>query len=159
MANIIDRVSTTRDALWASSISCQAISRKISFPHIQLTYQAAGPATKMLFYEVVNSIMHAVPSGQSAYPHPAYAVERDRITPLEMTLSVETSHAAAGMKRTDANQIVKEILKKYETNVKNAPKGKKYQECYNLKTGRPTEEHLAIYEETKKEVLRSHFKH
>jgi len=152
MANIIDRVSTTRDSLWASSISCQAISGKIGFPHIQLTYQAAGPATKMLFYEVANSIMHAVPSGQSAYPNPAYAVERDYITPLEMTLSVETSHAGAGMKRTDANQIAKEILKKYEANIKNAPKGKKYQECYDIRTGRIGEEYLEVYNSVKKEL-------
>ena len=46
MSNIIDRISTTRDALWASAVSCQAISRNISFPHIQLNYQASGTVHK-----------------------------------------------------------------------------------------------------------------
>ena len=152
MSNIIDRVSTTGDALWASAISCQAISRNLSFPHIQLTYQAAGPCTKMLLYEVAASILHAVPSGQSAYPHPAGAIEKDRLTPLEMKLTVELSHAGAGIKRSDSNLIVKELLKKYEPYIKNAPKGKKYQECYDLKTGQPGDEYLGIYSEVGKEL-------
>lgn len=152
MANIVDGVSSTADALLTSAVSCQAISRNLSFPHIQLTYQAAGPCTKMLLYEVAASILHAVPSGQSAYPHPAGAIEKDRLTPLEMKLTVELSHAGAGIKRSDSNLIVKELLKKYEPYIKNAPKGKKYQECYDLKTGQPGDEYLGIYSEVGKEL-------
>ena len=69
-----------------------------------------------------------------------------------MKLTVELSHAGAGMKRSDANLIVKEILKKYEPHIKNAPKGKRYQECYDLRTGKPGEEYLAMYYEVKKEL-------
>jgi len=153
MSNIIDRCSSTKDAIWASAVSCQAISRNIFLPHIQLNYQAAGPATKMLLYEVAVGVLHAIPSGASAaYPHPAKGVGVDCMTPLEMKFNVEVSHAAIGIKRTHANDIVKELLKKYEKDVKAPPEGKKYQECFDLKTNKPNEEYLRLYKEVKKEL-------
>jgi len=107
----------------------------------------------MLFYEVAAGMIEIVASGQAIETaHPARAVEIDYVTPLEMKFSVEVAYAAAGMKRTTANEIVKELLKKYENNIKNAPKGKKYQECFDLKTNKPCEEYLKIYNEVKKEL-------
>lgn len=153
ITNVIDRCSSTKDAIWALAVSGQAISRNISFPLIQLHYQAAGPTTKMLFYEVAAGMIEIVASGQAIETaHPDRAVEIDYVTPLEMKFSVEVAYAATGMKRATANEIVKELLKKYENNIKNAPKGKKYQECFDLKTGKPNEEYLKIYSEVKKEL-------
>jgi len=152
MANIVDGVSSTADALLTSAVSCQAISRNLSFPHIQCSIQAAGPFTKMLLYEIAAVTLHAVPSGQASYPHPARATVRDHMTPLEMRFSVELNHAAAGMKRSDANQMVKAVYKKYEQHIRNAPRGKAYQDCYNLKTGKPGQEWLGMYNEVKREL-------
>jgi methylamine--corrinoid protein Co-methyltransferase len=45
-----------------------------------------------------------------------------------------------------ANGIVDNILHRYELNYHHAPMGKKFQECYNLDTLRPSQEYLDIYE-------------
>jgi methylamine--corrinoid protein Co-methyltransferase len=56
------------------------------------------------------------------------------------------------MTRKDANTIVKKILSKYENNIKDAPLGKKFSECYDLEKVIPTQEYLDLYDEVKEEV-------
>jgi methylamine--corrinoid protein Co-methyltransferase len=56
------------------------------------------------------------------------------------------------MTRKDANTIVKKILSKYENNIKDAPLGKKFSECYDLAKVIPTQEYLDLYDEVKEEV-------
>ena len=68
--------------------------------------------------------------------HPCKAALNDYITPLETKFSVEVAVAASGMKRNDADELVKILLKKYEKDLPNAPIGKKYQECHDVKTGK-----------------------
>ena len=48
------------------------------------------------------------------------------------------------MTRKDANTLVKKILPKYEDKIKEAPKGQKISQCYDLKTVTPTAEYLEI---------------
>ncbi len=43
-------------------------------------------------------------------------------------------------------------LAKYEDKLGNAPLGKTYQECYDLKKILPTKEYLDLYEGVKKEL-------
>lgn len=145
--------SSTRNVLWAVSVSAQAISRNMDFPVLFLAYQAAGPFTRMYFYETAAYVLAAVTSGVSAQaPLPARATLIDHITPLEMKFSIELAHAAASLTRKDANKIVKRLLAKYEGDIEQAPEGKKYQECYDLKTEEPRPDYLRLYDEMKKEL-------
>lgn len=49
------------------------------------------------------------------------------------------------LKRSDVNEIVKEILPKYENRFDNAPLGKTFEECYDLETLVPSKEYQEIY--------------
>lgn len=145
--------SSSRDVLWCSAVSAQAISRNIRQPVWYLGYIAAGPMTKQFYYESAAYIAAAISSGVSTQTtHPAKAVLNDYVTPMEMLGSVELAETCTGMKRTEANTIVKELLKKYEDIIDTAPVGKKYQECYDINTGKPCQEYVDLYGEVKEEL-------
>ena len=150
--------STSRDVLWCVAVSSQAISRNTKELVWSLGYNAAGPMTKQFFYESAAYLAAAIPSGLSAQTcHPARAVLNDYITPMEMLGNVELIEACVGMKRSEANELAKELLKKYEDKIDDAPIGKKYQECYDVSTGQPSQEYVDLYGEVKEELGRMGF--
>ena len=96
--------------------------------------------------------MAAISSGLSTQTcHPAKAVLNDYITPMEMLGTVELAQACVGMKRDDASELVKMLLRKYEDTIDTAPVGKKYQECYDIDTGQSSQEYIDLYGEVKEE--------
>lgn len=141
--------STTRDVLWVVSSSCQAASRNIPMPVIWLGYMAAGPNTKMYFYESAAYLISAVVSGAPSVqtPHPAKAVKIDGITPMEAGFGVAIAKAASKLNRETSNELVNQLLEKYEDHIEAAPSGDRYQDCYDSTTGRPSEEYLRLYDE------------
>lgn len=146
--------NTTRDSLWVFSVVGRATSRNTRYPAIALGYGSAGPCTKMYFYEAAAFDLSCVTSGYGSVQtlHPAKAVMEDGVTPLEARFCAELAHALAGMKADQANELVNRLLEKYEKEVENAPIGKRYQECYDLKTGKPTDDYLRLYEEVMDEL-------
>jgi methylamine--corrinoid protein Co-methyltransferase len=146
--------STSRDVLWAVSASCQAASRNIPMPVIWLAYVAAGPSTKMYFYEAAAYLLSAVTSGAPSVqtPLPAKAVLTDHITPLEARFGVEMGVAAAQFERGRASELVARLLEKYESQIEQAPTGKTYQECYDVRTGRAGQPYVELYDEVKEEL-------
>ncbi|MBS7655116.1 monomethylamine:corrinoid methyltransferase [Candidatus Bathyarchaeota archaeon] len=154
VSNIVNGSSSSRDALWALSVSAQAISRNIKVPIIHLSYQAAGAATEMLLYEITAAILASVASGISVESnHPSKAVLTDHIIPMESEFYCKVAHAVTGMKRSEVNELAKILLLKYEKDLNNPPKGKKYQECYDVKTGKPKEEYLKFYKVMEKKII------
>jgi methylamine--corrinoid protein Co-methyltransferase len=148
--------STTRDALWVFSVVGRATSRNIRYPAIGLGYAAAGPCTRMYFYETAAVHLCCVPSGYGGVQtvHPAKAIVEDGITPLEACFNVEVAYAVTGMKAGQASELVSNLLAKYETEIEQAPAGRRYQECYDLRTGRPSDDYLRLYDEVKEELAR-----
>jgi methylamine--corrinoid protein Co-methyltransferase len=145
--------STTRDVLWSVAVSSQAISRNTKELVWSLGYNAAGPMTRQFFYESAAYVAAVISSGLSAQTcHPARALLNDYVTPTEMLGNVELTEACVGMKRTEANELVKELLNKYEDNIDDAPVGKKYQECYDVNKGEPCQEYVDLYGQVKKEL-------
>lgn len=144
---------TMRDVLWTVAVSNQAISRNSRELVWSLGYIAAGPMTKQFFYESAAYLCAAIPCGVSAQTcHPAKAVLNDYVTPIEMIGSVELIESCVGMTRTQANEMAKQLLKKYEDNIDDAPTGKKYQDCYDINTGKPGQEYVDLYGEVKDEL-------
>ena len=146
--------NTTRDSLWVLSVVGRATSRNIRYPAIALGYASAGPGTKMYFYEAAAFDLSCVTAGYGGVQtvHPAKAVIEDGVTPLEARFCAELAHTLAGMKAEQANELANRLLEKYEKEVENAPTGKRYQECYDLKTGKPSDDYLRLYEEAKAEL-------
>jgi len=134
--------------------SCQAASRNIPMPTIWLAYIAAGPHTRMYFYEAAAYLLCAVTSGAPSVqtPHPAKAVKIDGITPLEARFGVETAIAAAKLTRSRASELVLRLLEQYESQIANPPSGSTYQECYDVTTGKPGQAYLRLYEEVQEEL-------
>jgi methylamine--corrinoid protein Co-methyltransferase len=48
--------------------------------------------------------------------------------------------------------MVKRILKEYEAGISQAPEGKRFDECYDLGSVRPTREYLDLYESCKEKL-------
>ena len=147
--------STTRDSLWVLSVVGRAASRNIRYPAIALGYAAAGLSTKMYFYEAAAFILSSVPSGYGGVQtvHPGKAVIDDGVTPTEARFCAELINTIAGMKADQANELVNRLLEKYEKEVEDAPTGKRYQECFDVKSGKPSDVYLRLYEEAKDELI------
>jgi len=141
------------DVLWANSVSAQAISRNSHFPFFVLNYVAAGPMTEMCLYEIAATVINAVVSGASIeFGGVTKAVEVDHFTPMEPRWASEIAHGVIGMTRSQGNEIVKKLLVKYEDNIPNAPKGKTYEQCWDMKTKQPIPEYKQLYQKIKAEL-------
>ena len=123
-------------------------------PVIWLGYMAAGPNTKMYFYEAAAHLLCAVTSGAPSVqtPHPAKAIKIDGITPLEARFGVEMAIAASKLNREQANGLVVRLLAKYESRIETPPSGSTYRECYDVTTGRPGQAYLRLYGDVKEEL-------
>jgi methylamine--corrinoid protein Co-methyltransferase len=141
------------EMLWLISMYAQAVSRNTHLLSLNLNYTSAGPCTDMALYEIAAQVITAVVSGVSIEAVGlARAVYVDHLTPIEPKFAAEVAHAAAGMKRTQANEIVKTLVKKYVDKIPNPPPGQRYQDCFDARTGTPSRECLAIYSRVKKEL-------
>ncbi len=146
-------VTSTRDTIWARSLANQAITRHSPLPVVNVGYSAAGPMTKMLFYEHSAWVIGAVVSGGSIeVGASAKGTALDYTSPMEPTFASEVAHAVAGMSRKEANEIVVALLEKYESQLHNPPTGQRYQECYDTTTGKPNEEFIGLYREVRQEM-------
>jgi hypothetical protein len=60
--------------------------------------------------------------------------------------------AAAKLDRQWANELVSQLLAKYESQIEAAPTGSTYQECYDVVSGRPGKVYQQLYAEVKDEL-------
>ena len=56
------------------------------------------------------------------------------------------------MSRVQANEIVLKLLAKYQDQIADAPKGKPFQECYDVRTSRPIPWYLDMFKKVKDEI-------
>jgi len=117
-------------------------------------YCVAGPNTKMYFYETAAWLLCAITSGAPSFEtaHPAKAVKAYAYTPMEAKFGVEMATAATLLSREQANELVNRLLDKYEAQIDTAPSGSTYQECYDVATGKPSEDYVRLYNEVKEEL-------
>jgi len=144
-----------REMLWIVSVSHQAVARNSRLLSVANGFLNAGPGTKMILYEAAAHALTATVSGANLWEAaPAHNKHRNYATPLEARLACEVGHAAARqrMTRAQANEIVCQLLACYEPMIANAPLGRPFPECYDVRTARPTAEYLALYREVKEEI-------
>ncbi len=145
--------NSSREMLWIISTMGQAISRNTHLLSLSLNYTAAGPCTPMVLQETSASVMAAVASGLSIeMGGTATNKYEDRMTPVEPRISGEVAHAVAGMKRPDANEIIKKLLPKYEKKLADPPLGKTLHECWDAEKRRPSKEYTTIVKRFKTEL-------
>jgi hypothetical protein len=56
------------------------------------------------------------------------------------------------MTRAQANAIVLELLSQYEDRIADAPKGKPFQECYDVRSAQPMTWYLDMFKSVKEKV-------
>jgi hypothetical protein len=144
-----------REMLWLVSVKHQAVARNSRILTTSNGFLNAGSGTEMVLYEAAAHGLASTVSGgdlwETAVAHNKY---RNYATPLEARLACEVGHAAArqGMTRAEANGITNQLLAKYEDQIAEAPKGKPFQECYDVRTARPMPWYLDMYNKIKGEI-------
>lgn len=150
---------TARKPLWATSLALAAMARHTNFLCMSaataVTY--AGPCTDMSLYEIAAATITSVVCGADMLDAVGGrgGVETDSFGgPLDTRFMRDMAYAATKLNREEANEIVKVILAKYEDRVeaRKVPIGKKFQECNDLKTLKPSKEFLDLYDKVKKEL-------
>jgi len=145
--------SSSRELLWVRNISAQAISLNTNLLSLYLSYIAAGPMTEMALYEIAAQISSIVVSGVSIEAvGVAKARHEDRLTPIEPKFAAEVAYTSTRLSLQDVNELVKQILPRYEDKLKNPPLGKKFQEICDIETGRVSREYLELVTKVKKEL-------
>jgi len=146
--------NTGRDAIWAHGVSRQAVSRNT---HILTTFMVnpvSGPLTETLLREITVCVLCGAVSGASAVGGIRTAGGKfpNRTSGVETGYAGEVTKAAAGMAREEANGIAKQLLPKYEDELKRPNIGVAFPECFDVRTVKPTKEWEDIYKKIKKEV-------
>jgi len=145
--------SSSRDMLWVISTMGQAVSRNTHLLSLNLNYTTAGPCTTMCLFETSASVTAAVVSGLSIESlGVATNKHEDRTTPVEPRISAEVGHAVAGMKRSDANDLVKKLLTKYEPKLTNPPLGRSLYECWDPDARMPSKEYKGVIKKYKAQM-------
>ena len=144
-----------REGQWTQSVQGQALSRNTNLIIEQTISQKAGPATEMLLYESAVGMVQVASSGISMYVGPRTSAVKhvDHISPLECKFCGEVLKASAGMTPEQANEIARTLTPKFEGMLFDPPIGERFQDCYDLKTLKPTQEWLDLYLRVKKELI------
>ncbi|MFX0123003.1 MAG: monomethylamine:corrinoid methyltransferase [Candidatus Hodarchaeota archaeon] len=145
--------STAQESLWCAGIVGQALSQNTHLLTAAEAITAAGPCTEMCLYEIAaSSIVGTVSGIHINNASAAKSQYLDRETGMEARIGCEVGHAATGIKRTDANEIVKQLYQKYDQKLEKPPLGRKFQECYDVTTVEPSKEYVDVYTQVKNEL-------
>jgi hypothetical protein len=144
-----------REMLWLVSMVQQALAHNSRILSTSNGFFNAGPGTEMLLYEVAAHAMASTVSGSDLWEAaPAHNKLRNYATPLEARLACEVGHAVArqGMPRAQANEIANRLLAKYEGHIADAPQGKPFQECYDVRKIQPMPWYIDMFNQVKEEL-------
>lgn len=143
-----------RHGLWAMSINLQAISRNTHLLMSKIINQTAGPCTEEILYTSVSGLIAAAVSGQSftVGVRSAGGRYKNYLSPLEHWFCGAAYEAAAGLTLEKANELVLYLLSRYETGLKNTPKGKSFTECFDIRTLKPTAEWSGIADRVRRDL-------
>ena len=82
----------------------------------------------------------------------AKATRVDHFTPFEPRFSAEVGHAAAGMRRHEANRIVCALLDRYEARLADPPGGTTYAASWDVDRKEPGAAYLEFYHGMRSEM-------
>ena len=146
--------NTAPEILWGTSLFTQALARNTPIINVVANTPVAGPGTKTLLYECAAMSLVATTSGAARImgPRSGAGVIPGYCSGLESRFYGEVAHASAGMSRTEANEIVKQLVPRYVDSLPEPVTGRRFDEVYDLETLKPTPEWDGLYEEVKEEL-------
>ena len=145
------------EMLWLLSVTHQAVSRNSNILSTSNGFLNAGPGEEMVLYEAAaHGLASTVSGGHLWEAAPAHNKYRNYATPLEARMACEVGHAVANqaMTRERADGIARKLVEKYSHPLAEAPMGKPFQECYDVRTAQPQSWYLDLFKRIKDEVAK-----
>jgi len=144
-------ITTARETLLIAAYVNRAIERHHHLLTGNQYYTAAGPCTEMCLLEAAGQAVTDTASGREIMSGCASAkgTRLDYTTPIEARMMAYAARAVAGMDVEKVNHLLDKLVTHYEgtgekRNFNTAPLGKTFQECYDVVTLEPTDEHLQV---------------
>lgn len=148
--------NTSKELMQASSLAFQALARNSHLMTNLTVSPVSGPGLDSLLYECVAFTVMSTVSGVSRIlgPRSATGAISAHFSGLEARFNGEVAHAAAGLSRAQAEEIVQKAYARYAAVLDKKPYGQPFQEVYDPQTIQPTREWLQVYDQVKAEVTR-----
>jgi methylamine--corrinoid protein Co-methyltransferase len=113
-------------------------------------YVVSGPGTRELLYEVAaGAVIGATCGFHEQGAGCTGGFNTDHYTGLEARFIAEVARAVLGMARQDANTLVLELLKSYESTLSAPNRGYPFSEVYDPETVQPSDSWLGTYYDVK----------
>ena len=140
--------TTTRETLKIAAHAAAALDLNTDFLLANQYYTLAGPCTEMCLLETAAQAITDTASGRELLSGSAAAkgVVQDKTTGMEARMMGNAALATCGMKISDVNDVLNKLIPMYEAHYTDAPAGKTFQECYDVRTVKPTQEYLEVYD-------------
>lgn len=132
--------------------ACRAVDRNTHLLLGNQYYTSAGPCTEMCLLEAAAQAITDTASGREIMSGCASAkgVALDYTTAMEARFMAYAARAVAGVETEKVNGLLDKLVSLYETKFKEAPKGKTFQDCYNVSTLTPSDEYLQVFDDALK---------
>lgn len=147
--------NTLPKAIWGNSVAIQATTRNTDLITIRIVNMVSGPMTPAFFYEALTGHVNHSTAGATMAIAPRSAGGRytDYISPVEAWWCAQVFKSAAGMTRAQANELVKQVVPKYQAELAHPPKGVPCYECFDFGRLEPTPEYRAFYKAMEREAI------
>ncbi len=141
-------------SLWAVTLALQALNRNTHLIAGGVIGSLTGNVgTEMSLYEAMHRSLVLVPCGSMVLgTRPYRPLRLNMSTPLEVRWAYECGVAATKFKREEADELSRQLYKKYEDQMEHPPPGKTLVECYDAQTMTPRTEYLALYQRVKQDL-------
>ena len=140
----VDPSASTRQALWGTFLASAAINTYTNLPAIWGSYLTmSGPCTDMIIYEIAAQTISTTMAGCNPFGvAPNQGITPNYCTPMECQFMGEVAYATTKISRAKAAGLVEQLVQKYEDalTTKEFPKGKTFQELYDMETVEPLAE-------------------
>jgi len=139
--------TTAREVLMVAGYCGRAVDRNTHLILGNQYYTSAGPCTEMCLLEAAAQAVTDCTSGREIVDGCASAkgVAQDYTTAMETRFMAYAIRAVAGEELEKTNRALDKLVALYEKNFKTAPKGKRFQECYDVASLLPTDEYIEVF--------------
>lgn len=148
-------VQTNQHSLWLSSVANQAIARHTKLIATTSHTTAGRPGSVQYPLEFSALAIASVVSGSNlSGPRPAEPLGNNDNSPLMCRLFAEVGQATTRINREQANRIVLALYEEYKDHLDLAtsPRGKTFNDLYDMNRLEPTEEHWQTYQDAKNKL-------
>jgi methylamine--corrinoid protein Co-methyltransferase len=146
--------STDPRILRAVSAAAAALARNTHLVTEFMTSPVGGPGTATVLYEcaAMATVASACGAARVLGVRSAVGVAENHCTGLEARFNGEVAHAAAGIPREQADEIVRQAVAQYEPDLAGRPSGVSFAVAYDPVTLRPRPDWQATYDRVKEQV-------